>query len=133
MKKFHPVPFPPLPRRLRTPWEQITYFTYFCDSEVRGNAQRRLIGVASGLVDPSLPTLRPALLSHWLLTASPKPASTLLWETVTGSGGWAERDSPRLLPGMWHSYIPVPSPGVTFVCRAPGPGHGSSHPEIILL
>lgn len=82
LKKLHPVPFSPLPRRLRTPWGQITYLTHFCDSEVRGSTQCRPIRVASGFVNPSLPTLRPALLSHWLLTASPKPASLLLWETV---------------------------------------------------
>lgn len=62
LKKLHPVPFPLLPRRLRTPWGQITYFTFFYDSEVRGSAQCRLIRVPSGFVNPSLPTLRPALL-----------------------------------------------------------------------
>lgn len=36
--------------------------------------------------------------------------------------------SPGLLPGMWHSCSLAPWPEVTFVCRAPGPGRGSSHP-----
>lgn len=46
--------------------------------------------------------------------------------------GLVRGGSPRLLPGTWHSYSPAPWPGATSVCRAPGPGRGSSHPVTTL-